>query len=218
MDTLQYILNKFSITYDGKTKMPLDIINFQREFFPALLKELGLKNGAEIGVADGLFSERLCKELPDGHIYSVDVWALYGKEKKNYHYRDQAEVDRFYRVAYKRLSALSNCTIVKKFSLEAAENFPSESLDFVYIDADHHLKSVIEDIHAWADKVRVGGIVAGHDYARNSQHIHVKSALHAYASVYEIRPFFTFGRAQQGENAPRNKVRSWMYVKEKNKW
>jgi hypothetical protein len=38
-------------------------------------------------------------------------------------------------------------------------------MDFVYIDARHDYESVKEDLHAWFDKVRPGGILAGHDYA-----------------------------------------------------
>jgi len=55
-------------------------------------------------------------------------------------------------------------TIVRKLSTDAAMDFGDESLDFVYIDADHSYNAVKEDIAAWAPKVRRGGIVAGHDY------------------------------------------------------
>ena len=49
-------------------------------------------------------------------------------------------------------------------SLEAAETTQDESLDFVYIDADHSYKSCMLDIIAWESKVRHGGIISGHDY------------------------------------------------------
>lgn len=55
-------------------------------------------------------------------------------------------------------------TFVNKTSLEAAQEFNDESLDFVYIDADHSYKSVVEDIQAWKQKVKRGGILSGHDY------------------------------------------------------
>lgn len=41
---------------------------------------------------------------------------------------------------------------------------PHHSLDFVYLDARHDYESVVEDLEAWFDKVRPGGILAGHDY------------------------------------------------------
>jgi hypothetical protein len=47
----------------------------------------------------------------------------------------------------------------------AADRFKWGELDFVYIDANHEYEHVLEDVRAWAPKVRAGGIVSGHDYA-----------------------------------------------------
>ena len=49
-------------------------------------------------------------------------------------------------------------------SAEAAKKFEDESLDFVYIDANHSYEFVKEDIAAWLPKVKKGGIIGGHDY------------------------------------------------------
>lgn len=49
-------------------------------------------------------------------------------------------------------------------SLEAAQTFNDQSIDFVFIDADHHYDNVKADIEAWYSKVKKGGVIAGHDY------------------------------------------------------
>jgi len=49
-------------------------------------------------------------------------------------------------------------------SLEACEIYEDNSLDFVFIDANHSFESVSEDISNWIDKVKPGGMIAGHDY------------------------------------------------------
>lgn len=49
-------------------------------------------------------------------------------------------------------------------SAEAAKTYADNSLDFVFIDADHEYESVKEDIEAWLPKVKIGGTLAGHDY------------------------------------------------------
>ena len=49
-------------------------------------------------------------------------------------------------------------------SVEAAKTYEDQSLDFVFIDADHSYESVKEDIIAWFPKVKYGGIISGHDY------------------------------------------------------
>ena len=48
--------------------------------------------------------------------------------------------------------------------MDAVVDVADESLDFVFIDADHKYVSVCEDIREWSKKVRIGGIVSGHDY------------------------------------------------------
>jgi hypothetical protein len=48
-------------------------------------------------------------------------------------------------------------------SVTAASQFETESLDFVFIDAEHGFESVRRDIAAWLPRVRTGGIIAGHD-------------------------------------------------------
>ena len=42
--------------------------------------------------------------------------------------------------------------------------YENESLDAVFIDADHSYESVVKDIAAWTPKVKRGGIIAGHDF------------------------------------------------------
>ncbi len=55
-------------------------------------------------------------------------------------------------------------TPIRMDSVEAAKLYQDESLDFIYIDADHSYESVKNDILAWFPKLKVNGILAGHDY------------------------------------------------------
>jgi predicted O-methyltransferase YrrM len=53
---------------------------------------------------------------------------------------------------------------IKSYSWEASKNFEDNSVDFVFIDADHEYESVVKDIDSWLPKVKKGGIISGHDY------------------------------------------------------
>ena len=56
--------------------------------------------------------------------------------------------------------------VVKKASIEAADGFENGSLDLVYIDGDHRRAATYGDIHAWWPKLRIGGVMIGHDYCQ----------------------------------------------------
>ena len=113
--------------------------------------ELGFKKGAEIGVFDGRFSEVILENIPGVYLLSIDSWEM-GKifPKK--------------KIAVDRLSKYENCSIVHDTSISAAKFVGDGSLDFVFINGEHSYKSVKEDIETWTPKVRIGGIVSGHDW------------------------------------------------------
>ena len=96
--------------------------------------------------------------------------------------------------------------MIKDFSENASKKFDDGSLDFVYIDAAHDFKNVAIDICVWSPKVRVGGIVYGHDYMRRYHKyvVQVKDVVQAYMYSHAIKPWFALDK----------KRRSWMFVRQ----
>lgn len=117
----------------------------------AYLAGTGPRTGAEIGVHGGRFSEMLCKNNPELQLICVDSWQ---------HISHQEHI---YNEAVTRLAPY-NTTLIRQPSMDAVKDVPDESLDFVYIDANHAYEYVKEDITEWTKKVREDGIVAGDDY------------------------------------------------------
>jgi predicted O-methyltransferase YrrM len=52
---------------------------------------------------------------------------------------------------------------IRMDSLEASKLYANKSLDFVFIDASHEYEDIKNDIIHWLPKVKIGGILAGHD-------------------------------------------------------
>jgi predicted O-methyltransferase YrrM len=63
-------------------------------------------------------------------------------------------------------------------SVEAVKTI-DEPLDFVYIDANHDYKYVLEDCNTWLPKIKKGGIISGHDYNRSPDD-DVKNAVNSF--------------------------------------
>lgn len=173
-----------------------DRIELIKEFTPR-----GYKIGAEIGVLEGSFSRAMCRYNPGIKLYAIDGWEIL----ENGHKRFDRQVWTYNR-AVRKLEPY-NVEIIKEFSVKAAERFSDNSLDFVYIDADHTYRAVKEDIEAWAPKVRPGGMVAGHDYNLED----VARAVDEYAKNNGIEIMRTDCDSQNERTG--NTEYSWYFIK-----
>lgn len=133
------------------------------------LNEAGLTGkGAEIGCAFGLFSSRILSTWKGATLYMVDPW----ERQDPAEYREnQAQMN--FPDWYARCQALAaqdpRAVLVKKLSKDAAPDMADLSLDFVYIDGNHDYRHVLEDVDIWYPKIRVGGLIGGHDFYSQSE-------------------------------------------------
>lgn len=215
METREYIVKKYNINIDGR--YIIDIPNIGRDDMAGLFAELDFKKGAEIGVFKGKYSEVLCKKNPQAHIWGVDAWKLDAHPEGVFvNGEEQAYFDKCYQETLNRMKPFNNYTIIKKYSMDALKDIPDQSLDFVYIDAGHDFMSFTEDLHWWLKKLKVGGIMSGHDYARYpfEKMIHVKRVLEAYVWSYKLMPIYIIGAEAKISGTIRDRYRSWMFTKE----
>ena len=87
-------------------------------------------------------------------LYCVDMWKL------NSRWNSESIEKQF----DNRMSIFNNVIKVKGRSDSVVKEFKPESMDFVYIDAEHDCDSVIKDISNWLPIVKTGGFICGHDY------------------------------------------------------
>lgn len=128
------------------------------------MNELGLTGtGVEVGVYRGEFSQHLVRYSNLTKFFAVDCWTHIEGQVDPLNQPTAAKVDHMIQAAY-RLAEFPHATILRSSSVDAAQLVSDNSLDFVYIDADHRYEQVYQDISQWFHKVRFGGILAGHDY------------------------------------------------------
>lgn len=120
------------------------------------------KLGAEIGVKEGRCISYLLDKFPQLRMYAVDPWIKQPGGAEDYL---EWDFNAIY-TEYLNRTYINRDRIIelKDFSVNAAEKVPDDSLDFVFIDAQHDYESVRQDILTWLPKVMLGGIIAGHDY------------------------------------------------------
>lgn len=206
-----YILEKYGL--EMGRRMPVEIPNVGRDDLARLFAELKFKVGAEVGVEEGLYTKVLCEANPQAKIYGVDPWRSYRGYREHV---SQEKLEGFYEATRMRLVPCENYELIRKFSMEAVADFEDESLDFVYIDGNHALPFIINDLIEWSKKVRSGGIVSGHDYRKNKRFLtqnHVVYAVNCYTQSYRIRPWFLLGQKAMVPGEVRDKNRSWMWAK-----
>ena len=155
-----------SSCYPKKAPRPLK----NRQEFGQLLQEYGYTTGAEVGVKQGEFAEKLLSIWTNCKNYKlVDLW----DHQENY--EDIANVnkethDQFMKDTERRMKPYGDkVEFYRMYSTEAAKKMKKESIDFVYIDARHDYCGVMEDIKAYWPLVTPGGIMAGHDYNENNE-------------------------------------------------
>jgi len=145
---------------------PIPVLRVRDEL-PLLLNVRGLRGrGVEIGVCRATFSSVMLDVWGGERYFAVDPWKEFPKDEYvDLANQPQHEQDSRFELAKSRLLRFGErVEIIRKTSFDAAAEFDSGSLDFVYIDGQHHYEAVKEDIEVWLPKLKPGGILCGHDY------------------------------------------------------
>lgn len=158
-------------------------------------KGLGYKEGVEIGTRAGNFSKLICDTVPGVKLHCVDPWIAYNR-------LGQEHQEQYYQETVNKLAPYG-VDIIRLHSMAAVGRFADGSLDFAFIDGSHDFDDVILDLVCWSRKVRIGGIVAGHDY---SMFPDVVYAANAYVAGHSIHPWYLVREYES----------TFFWVKEKN--
>lgn len=130
-------------------------------------RSCGYKVGAEIGVARGDYAQELLDGNPDLRLILIDPWKYWETgyiDPENSPPNEQEAKYQLVLLRFAKQIIEGKVKIIRATSMEASLVFSDSFLDFVYIDANHAYDWLMADILVWWQKVRKGGIFAGHDF------------------------------------------------------
>jgi predicted O-methyltransferase YrrM len=129
----------------------------------------GYKTFVEVGCKEGRTTGHILKSVPDARVIAIDPWITQEKSadptKETYEDWDFQKIEKEFWSNVGENKALLE--MWRETSEQAASHFLERTLwpaDLVFIDALHDYEHVKQDIGLWWPKVRIGGILAGHDF------------------------------------------------------
>jgi hypothetical protein len=143
-----------------------------RNQLPLLLNEKGLLGTAvEVGTHQGDYASIFLERWEGNMLVCVDPWHIPpGYEHQMKFLWGDKNRDNDFQTCMDRLSRYEGrYCMMRMISVKASEHFEDHSLDFVYLDGDHRYKEVLKDLRAWWPKLKMGGILAGHDVIMPNQ-------------------------------------------------
>lgn len=114
---------------------------------------------AELGVNRGDFSKEIMCICTPEKFHLVDAW---GSER--YHLGLRKDIE----LMFKDQIALDKLIINQGLSTDMASKFPDKYFDWIYIDTDHSYEVTKAELQAYNNKIKPGGIIAGHDYSQGN--------------------------------------------------
>lgn len=108
----------------------------------------------EMGVANGDFSAEIMARCQPTTLHLVDAW-----EAQRY-CTDRTKVEERFRSQLEQ----GRIKIHVGYSIDRLLEFPDHYFDWVYIDTVHDYEVTAKELTISLKKVKVGGIIAGHDY------------------------------------------------------
>ena len=106
-------------------------------------------NVAEVGVAEGFFSEKINTILNPAKLYLIDNFS------HNSHYYNSSTHYDFINNKFKNNN---NIELIKNLSWDGLNKLENNSMDYIYIDADHSYESVKTDIEIAVKKIKLKSV------------------------------------------------------------
>lgn len=142
--------------------------NFQQIYADAVS---GVGDGSyfvEIGAYQGKSTVYMAVEILNSgkkiKFDTIDIWDNYKENNSFSNFRCINGVET-YQIFLKNIEPVKNyINIVRGDSIEVSKNYLDKSVDFLYVDGSHDYEHLKKELKVWIPKMKIGGIMSGHDY------------------------------------------------------
>lgn len=142
----------------------------------------------EVGVFKGNYSQKILEAVKPENLVLVDPWEFsedtfnpfpdtpehiqpiykaleryFGTGYQVVDSRVNINLHAQYELVKERFKDCDSVKIIKQSSHKAVLDFPDETFDFIYIDANHQYEWILRDLLEWSRKLKPGGIIGLND-------------------------------------------------------
>jgi hypothetical protein len=145
-------------------------------------------NISEVGVALGEFSTFLLENLQPELFIAIDTFQMHLQDeiwgKPSRYYFGDSNHEEYYRKAVAKF--VDKVSIFNGLSFEGLHLMPSDSMDLIYLDANHDYDFIKEEIAIAVSKIKIGGFIILNDYTTYDKFI-----MRDYGVVLATNEFLT---------------------------
>lgn len=147
----------------------------RRPFLLDLIRKNNVKIMIEVGVDIGKVTYYLLDNQPDLTLYAIDI-----------------DIKKFYTSQAKEKYG-NRLIPIQGISYNVASQILDNSVDMVFIDADHSYEAVKKDIIAYTPKLKLKGLLTGHDI----DYPGVNRAVKELIKDYDVGPNFVWIKKEE---------------------
>lgn len=114
---------------------------------------------AEIGVAEGTFSQAIWTQCTPRQLHLIDAW-----DSERYGKNMQEGVEKL----FQQEILAGKVQLHQGLSVEIGQQFPDAYFDWIYLDTDHSYLLTKKELELFSRKVKADGIIAGHDFVNGN--------------------------------------------------
>jgi len=136
---------------------------YEQTILSKLVSQIKIKRAIEIGCCSGESTKSIIQSMNSGARLICIDWFLGNSENKLSDLKKSSDTIRDFRENINSTGRKDDCIIIISKSDIPHILIENNSIDFIFIDADHRYDGFMTDLKLYWPKLKIGGTMSGHD-------------------------------------------------------